>query len=374
MFGVTGGAPSQSVNQPKTMTELEMEAGRRAVARRTWRPQGPTGAAPAKSNGGVVPFPRAIGMARGAAEESAAHATPAKTNGQSITSPLLDFLDDFFRTEKRHLVAIKKNKGKGSNIEARHFEASDRAGQQEFIVECSAAGFDLYFSPNPIKGTLHKKATKNDVAASRHLWIDLDPRKDEPLEAERAAMLVLLTTNLPPGIPPPNRVIDSGRGYWGYWKLAVPQPVDRGELIEAVELYGRGIEQAFGDRFADGCRNIDRIARLPGTVNTKTGLPVCCTNSAMMSHTRLKVFHAPTRAPNPRGFRTPLRTGRRRHLLHSPTPRRIYPTGSSPTTGSLPCRPNQKTKSWTTHWASSRRILGFLSLRRTEGITPNGSS
>ena len=36
----------------------------------------------------------------------------------------------------------------------------------------------------------------------------------------------------------------------------MPQPVHRGELIEAVELYGRGIEQAFGDRFADGCRNI----------------------------------------------------------------------------------------------------------------------
>ena len=44
-----------------------------------------------------------------------------------------------------------------------------------------------------------------------------------------------------------------------------------GPLTEAVESYGKGIEQAFGDRFADGCRNIDRIARLPGTINTKTG-------------------------------------------------------------------------------------------------------
>ena len=89
-------------------------------------------------------------------------------------------------------------------------------------------------------------------------------------------MLALLTTDLPQGMPRPNRVIDSGRGYWGYWKLATPQPVDgstnnvNGPLTEAVECYGRGIEQAFGDHFADGCRNIDRIARLPGTVNTKT--------------------------------------------------------------------------------------------------------
>jgi len=127
------------------------------------------------------------------------------------------------------------------------------------------------------RGTLHKKATKNDVAEARHLWIDLDPRGDEPLEAERAAMLQLLTTEWPQGIPRPNRVIDSGRGYWGFWKLPTPQPVDgrrnnaTGPLTEAVECYGRGIEQAFGDRFADGCRNIDRIARLPGTINHKTG-------------------------------------------------------------------------------------------------------
>jgi predicted P-loop ATPase len=122
------------------------------------------------------------------------------------------------------------------------------------------------------KGTLHKKASKKDVAEARHLWIDLDPRPDKPLEAERAAMLALLTTNLPQGMPRPNRVIDSGRGYWGYWKLATPQPVDgSGPFTEAVECYGRGIEQAFGDNFADGCHNIDRIARLPGTVNTKTG-------------------------------------------------------------------------------------------------------
>ena len=82
-------------------------------------------------------------------------------------------------------------------------------------------------------------------------------------------MLALLSTNLPQAMPRPNRVIDSGRGYWGYWKLDKPVPVGGGTnnvnipLIEAVESYGRGIEQAFGDNFADGCHNIDRIARLP---------------------------------------------------------------------------------------------------------------
>ena len=94
-------------------------------------------------------------------------------------------------------------------------------------------------------------------------------------------MLALLTTDLPQAMPRPNRVIDSGRGYWGYWKLDKPLPVGgstndvNGPFIDAVECYGRGIEQAFGDNFADGCHNIDRIARLPGTVNTKTGSLPC---------------------------------------------------------------------------------------------------
>jgi hypothetical protein len=192
------------------------------------------------------------------------------------SSPALDFLDDFFGAEKRHLVAIKKGPGK-PEIRAQHFDAADCADQHAFINNNGNAGFDLYFSPNPVKATLHKKAGKNDIVEARHLWVDLDPRKNEPLETERAAMLARLTINLPDGIPKPNRVIDSGRGFWGYWKLDKPAPVDgsqnnvNGSLTETVECHGSGIEQAFGDHFADGCRTIDRIARLPGTVNTKTG-------------------------------------------------------------------------------------------------------
>jgi hypothetical protein len=243
-------------------------------------PFGPTGNTGAQSRGGTG-LTEKLGSTGGNTGPTG-NTGPAGTQPnasqakQSDASPSLDFLDDFFGLNKRHLVAIRKNKDR-KLIKARHFEADDRDGQQKFITDCGAAGFDLYFSPNQIKGTLHKKATKNDVAEATHLWIDLDPRPGEPLDAERAAMLALLTTNLPQGVPRPNRVIDSGRGFWGYWRLAAPQPVDgiknkvNGPLTEAVERYGRGIEQAFGDHFADGCRNVDRIARLPGTLNTKTG-------------------------------------------------------------------------------------------------------
>ena len=185
---------------------------------------------------------------------------------------VLKFLDDFFGPEKRHLVAIRKRKDSTSEIKGRHFPANDRAGQQRFIAEHEAAGYDMYFTVNPIKGELHKKPSKEDVAEARRIWVDMDPREGKPLEEERADMLALGTTNLPAGIPKPNLIIDSGRGYWLFWTLDTPQPTDGkdGQLTTTVESYGRGLEQAFSP-YADNCYNIDRIGRLPGTRNSKTG-------------------------------------------------------------------------------------------------------
>jgi hypothetical protein len=63
--------------------------------------------------------------------------------------------------------------------------------------------------------------------------------------------------------------------YWPFWRLQTPEPVDGGgPQTENVENHGRGIEKAFPGR-ADHCRNIERIARLPGTINHKTGERAC---------------------------------------------------------------------------------------------------
>lgn len=118
------------------------------------------------------------------------------------------------------------------------------------------------------------KATKADVASVGWLWVDLDPRPGEELEAERVRILALLTTNLPKGVPPPSVIIDSGRGYWALWRLSQPvvmPPADDPAWDAArasVEDRNRGLELAFG---ADRCHNMERVMRLPGTVNRKPG-------------------------------------------------------------------------------------------------------
>ena len=97
------------------------------------------------------------------------------------------------------------------------------------------------------------------------LHVDIDPRAGEDLEAERARALGLLTTNLPAGVPAPTVIVFSGGGYQGFWRLEEPIPIN-GDLAQAEDAkrYNQRLETLFG---ADQCHNIDRIMRLPGTVN-----------------------------------------------------------------------------------------------------------
>ena len=71
--------------------------------------------------------------------------------------------------------------------------------------------------------------------------------------------------NLPKTVPEPTVVLFSGGGYQAFCKLAAPFEID-GVLDKAEEaaLYNLQIERLLK---ADSCHNIDRIMRLPGTIN-----------------------------------------------------------------------------------------------------------
>lgn len=122
---------------------------------------------------------------------------------------------------------------------------------------------NLYFSVNPPKGAITSKAKKEDIARLVALHVDIDPRVGEDIDDERHRILRLFEELT----PPPSVIIDSGGGYQGFWRL---QPEERlevnGELdkVEELEAYNIQLEKLFK---ADPCHNIDRIMRLPGTVN-----------------------------------------------------------------------------------------------------------
>ncbi len=91
------------------------------------------------------------------------------------------------------------------------------------------------------------------------LWADLDPPKAADLDAWRPAVLARLLDFDPPA----SLVVDSGRGFHGYWLLTQPVALDRDDRALAVETVcglNRALAQALdGDDVGD----LSRVMRLP---------------------------------------------------------------------------------------------------------------
>jgi hypothetical protein len=134
-------------------------------------------------------------------------------------------------------------------------------------------GCKFYFSPSTIKPG-SQTTTKADMLSSEWLWADLDPRNGKPLDAERIEMLALLTTDLPMEVARPTFIVDSGRGYWAFWRLRAPHVFDGrdGDATRTFEAVLRGLANAFGEFGDRSVKNINRIARLPSSINPKTNV------------------------------------------------------------------------------------------------------
>jgi len=204
----------------------------------------------------------------------------------------LDFLFKRIRSSPVHLTRINPHKRGAPICEVFRSKGDDlredtRAwiekwnGQKHWNVYVTLGELrrDIGEAPPP-KG----KPSEDDVRAVKFFAVDLDPRKipsdwtgtgPEWVEGERHRILPSLTTDLPEGAPgPPTWVVDSGGGYWGIWALSNSYAIeDKAHDIAHAKSHGeRLIEQYrahFGDAksIADGVANLDRLCRLPGTVN-----------------------------------------------------------------------------------------------------------
>lgn len=145
------------------------------------------------------------------------------------------------------------------------FEVSDETKVRTFIERWNG-GRGLYFATNPPRTAMSKKAKATDVAALTYLHVDIDPHAGEDIEVERSRILSLLTDRLPAGVPKPTAIVFSGGGYQAFWKLETPLELDGSQAAaDKAKLWNLGLELKFG--CADSCHNIDRIMRLPGTIN-----------------------------------------------------------------------------------------------------------
>jgi hypothetical protein len=126
---------------------------------------------------------------------------------------------------------------------------------------------NLYFSVNPTREAMTNKAKKTDIAAIEFLFGDFDPRDDETPEQAKARYLAEVDAL---GRRRPTACVDSGNGLQVLWRLQAPialnaNATDTAEIIADIESRTKALMLNLGTKA--GTQNVDRILRLPGTVN-----------------------------------------------------------------------------------------------------------
>lgn len=157
------------------------------------------------------------------------------------TAASVAFLLAMFPNALRHLVAIHEV----GRVEAKTF-APDEVAAMTHWIELRQGKANLYFHVNKLKTSARDlKAKKEDVDAALYLHVDVDD----------LSALDKITRYLPRA----TAVVFSGGGYQAFWRLSGPCPdlarVERCNIKIAEDLGG------------DHCHNVDRIMRLPGTIN-----------------------------------------------------------------------------------------------------------
>lgn len=157
------------------------------------------------------------------------------------TPAAVRFLRGMHTDRALHLVAIHAN----GRVEAITFEADAHESAFHWL-DARQGVANLYFQVNEsLPGVRNKKAKKQDIATARHLHVDIDDPEALPrIQAYE---------------PAPSVVLFSGGGFQAFWTLSEPTTD-----LEGVELRNAKIAQDLG---GDNCHNIDRIMRVPGTIN-----------------------------------------------------------------------------------------------------------
>ena len=138
--------------------------------------------------------------------------------------------------------------------------------------------WDLYFSINPSSRRSGVRIAASDVTHWRTVLLDVDPMSSDARPQE-AALEYLTRAAQALGSDVPHTMIDSGRGVQVHLHLtpfALTGDEVRARVRAAVgaflrNLAGPSAAPLFGCRLDLSCSDLARVARMPNTVNHKTG-------------------------------------------------------------------------------------------------------
>jgi hypothetical protein len=146
-------------------------------------------------------------------------------------------------------------------VPARRF--TEEQPLQEYLDDRNGI-VNLYFVPNIIEGAPRTTPTKDQIKAIWAIYVDLDLPKSGPFSLPTEENFTRLLSRLKLLEPPPTAIIFSGGGYQAFWRFAGPLIAHEDNNLERIEASGKAIARDLG---SDAVQNINRLMRLPGTIN-----------------------------------------------------------------------------------------------------------
>jgi hypothetical protein len=203
-----------------------------------------------------------------------------KPIGQHAMTPEEYLRQNFEPSDRLAVVVIDRKEGKVlQRVETAEAIATPK--YQAWLRHENAQGSDIYISQNAVRETATGR-TKAEIAAIRHVYLDLDNEGPKALTAIEASFQV----------PKPSYVISSSPGkYQVIWRV-------KSITQEQAEALQRRMVQEFGaDRAATDSA---RVLRLPGFFNKKYDQPFRVSAEARSSEVYqfgdFKLSHDPAQA------------------------------------------------------------------------------
>ena len=150
-----------------------------------------------------------------------------------------------------------------NNVVGRTYHMPDECeAATSWIVERNAGGWNAYWTPNEAR-PMTGKSSKRDMLRVRFLWADCDPAVFQHGGYESARQH-LIDNVLPNLRATASFVVDSGHGLQAFWMLT------DGPDLTAIQAQAdfEALNQRLGALYGSvGTHNVDRVMRVPGTVN-----------------------------------------------------------------------------------------------------------
>src|SRR5580692_1514536 len=174
--------------------------------------------------------------------------TDSKFAARSLSAS--EYVRELFGPEDNAAILVR-NRSTGHTVQTvAKAETIASPEYQSWLAGRSASGYDVFVGMNPIKDGAYRR-TKGDIKDIRHVYLDLDRKGDEALQAIRNSSEV----------PAPNFVLDTSPGkHQVVWKVSGFSQAESESLLH-------NLANRFGGDLA--ATDSTRVLRLPGFANHK---------------------------------------------------------------------------------------------------------